>query len=154
MWLGFVSRSRSSRRTTITKVRLPPNCKQACQPMCPLSAKWKMHRTQYERSSECLHVWHRSVVLRGVRYRLQAECYQRSPWAEQAPSIATRKLRLRSRAHRTPLRQCQGLTSRSDSEHRAAEQEEAADRAAAPTLLDRACGDIDHQGEQCGIENK
>src|ERR1700687_473807 len=149
MWRGSGSTSRSPQRTTLTKIHLPPNCKQACQPMCP----WKMHRSQYERSSECRHVWHRSVVLRGVRSRLQAECYQRSPWAEQSPSIATRKLRLRSRAHRTPLRQCQGLTSRSDSEHRAAEQE-AADRAAAPTLLDRARGDVDHQREQRGVENE
>jgi hypothetical protein len=33
-------------------------------------------------SFECLHVWHRSVVLRGVRYHLEAGCYQRGPWAE------------------------------------------------------------------------
>jgi hypothetical protein len=50
----------------------------------PLSAKWKMHRSQYERSSEFLHVRHRSVVLRGVRYRRQAGCRQCSPWDEQA----------------------------------------------------------------------
>jgi hypothetical protein len=50
----------------------------------PLSAKWKMHRSQYERSSEFLHVRHRSVVLRGARYRRQAGCRQCSPWDEQA----------------------------------------------------------------------
>jgi hypothetical protein len=50
----------------------------------PLSAKWKMHRSHYERSSEFLHVRHRSVVLRGVRYRRQAGCRQCSPWDEQA----------------------------------------------------------------------
>jgi hypothetical protein len=52
--------------------------------MRPLSAKWNKHRSQYERSSECLHVWHRSVVLRGVRDRFQADCRQCSRWDEQA----------------------------------------------------------------------
>src|ERR1700730_8630376 len=54
---GSGSRSRSPQRTTLTKIRLPPNCKQACQPMRPLSAKWNKHRSQYEKSSECLPVW-------------------------------------------------------------------------------------------------
>jgi hypothetical protein len=52
--------------------------------MRPLSAKWNKHRSRYERSSECLHVWHRSVVLRGVRDRFEADCRQCSPWDEQA----------------------------------------------------------------------
>ena len=30
---------------------LSPNCKQTCQPTRPLSAKWKMRRSEYERSS-------------------------------------------------------------------------------------------------------
>src|ERR1700730_1259884 len=84
MWRGSGSRSRRPQRTTLTKIRLPPNCKQACQTMRPLSTKWNMHRSQYERSSECLHVRHRSVVLCGVRDRFQADYRQRSPWDEQA----------------------------------------------------------------------
>jgi len=81
---GSGSRSRRPQRTTLTKIRLPPKCKLSLQRTRPLGANWKMHRSQYERSSECLHVWYRSVVLRGVRDRVQADCRQCSRWDEQA----------------------------------------------------------------------
>ena len=54
------------------KSDLPPNCKQICQLMRPLSANWKMHRSCYERGFESLHVRQLGIVLRGVLYRPQA----------------------------------------------------------------------------------
>ena len=52
------------------KSDLPPNCKLFFQLTRPLSANWKMHRSQYEGSSEPLHVRHRGIALRCVLCRL------------------------------------------------------------------------------------
>ena len=61
-----------------------------------------------------------ALLLRSVLYRLQAEFRHCSRWDEQARVLQQRKLRLRTGAHCTSLPQYQGLTSGSDSEHRAA----------------------------------
>ena len=77
-----------------------PTCPRNCRLMHPLGrlmrplgANWKMHRSQYERSTEYLHVWHRSVVLRGILYRPQAHCRHCSFEGRASPVSAARKLR-------------------------------------------------------------
>jgi hypothetical protein len=57
-------------------------------------------------------------VLRGVRYRLEAECYQRRPCAEQARALQNGNVAYARLPPARPCRSVIGLTSASDSEYR------------------------------------